>query len=584
MGFRHAVIVVGGGLSGLRAALEARKNGLDVAILSRVHPVRSHSIAAQGGINAPLGNAPDGRDDNWEKHAFDTIKGSDYLADQDAVEIMTKEAANIVYEMEHWGTPFSRTEDGRIAQRPFGGAAFPRTCYAADITGHALLHAMYEKSVRENIKVYEEYLLLSLVKNERACVGLIALNIKTGEILAFEADAVILATGGYGRIYGNSTNAIINTGSGMAAAYLTAGVPLKDLEFVQFHPTSLFGTNILMTEGARGEGGYLVNKNGERFMKNYTPSVMELAPRDIVARSIQTEINEGRGYSAGGARLPDGQGSASGGENAYVYLDLRHLGKKKIMERLPGIRDICIYFAGIDPIKKPIPIQPGQHYSMGGIDTNANGETILPGLYAAGECACVSVHGANRLGGNSLLDTIVFGKLSGRAASNYVQTKAKKEAGGAISSALQKVKDKIRLLEESNGTENPAAIRAELKVTMMENAGVFRERAKLQKGQDSVKQLKERYGRIHPLNKNKKFNLDLVRNIELEGKLILAQIILEGALKREESRGSHFRTDFPTRNDAAWLKHTLAYPEADGPRLEYKPVTITRFEPQERKY
>ncbi|MBI5399029.1 FAD-dependent oxidoreductase [Candidatus Saganbacteria bacterium] len=567
MGLHHQVIVVGAGLSGLRAALAAQQDGLDVAILSRVHPVRSHSIAAQGGINASLANAEGGRDDNWEKHAFDTIKGSDYLADQDAVEIMTKEAPGIVYEMEHWGTPFSRTIDGRIAQRPFGGAAFPRTCYAADITGHALLHTMYEKSVKEEIKVYEEYLLLSIVKHDNACVGIVALNINNGEIIAMSADAVIIASGGYGRIYGNSTNALINTGSGMAAAYLSAGVPLKDLEFVQFHPTSLYGTNILITEGARGEGGYLFNNRHERFMKNYAAKAMELAPRDIVARSIQTEINEGRCYN-----------------NAYVLLDLRHLGRKKIMERLPGIRDICLHFAGLDPINKPIPIQPGQHYSMGGIDTNANGETSLAGLFAAGEAACVSVHGGNRLGGNSLLDTIVFGKLSGHFASGYVKAKKKNAADQALQAELAKVKAKVSRLENSAGKENPAKVRSELKTTMMEEAGVFRTKAKLEAGLAKIKELKERYKQIHLLSKIKKYNLDLVRNLELEGKLALAEVIVLGALKREESRGSHFRTDYPTRNDEHWLKHTLAHHTESGPRLDYKAVTITRFRPQARTY
>jgi len=553
----HQVIVIGSGLAGLRAALEVKKNGLEVAVLSRVQPTRSHSIAAQGGINASLGNASE---DSAESHAFDTVKGSDYLADQDAVEIMTNEAPGIVYEMEHWGCPFSRTAEGKIAQRPFGGAAFPRTCYASDITGHALLHTMYERSVKEEIKVYEEYLLLSIVKNDSACVGLIALNIKNGKIAAMSADTVIMATGGYGRIYGNSTNAIINTGSGMAAVYMTAGVPLKDLEFVQFHPTTLYGTNILMTEGARGEGGYLYNNKGERFVK-------ELAPRDIVARSIQTEINEGRGF-----------------DNAYVHLDLRHLGRQKIIERLPGIRDICLHFLGLDPIDKPIPIQPGQHYSMGGVDTDPNGSTPLPGLYAAGECACVSVHGGNRLGGNSLLDTIVFGKRSGHFASDYVKSKKNSDTSSVLQAELEKVKAKVAKLENSTGKETAAEIRNELKATMAEEAGVFRNKEKLTKGLAKVRKLKARYKQIHLMHKGKKFNLDLVRNLELEGKLELAEVIVLGALNREESRGSHFRTDFPGRNDEQWLKHTMASYSPDGPKLDYKPVTITKFKPQARTY
>ncbi|MCL6581949.1 MAG: FAD-binding protein, partial [Firmicutes bacterium] len=361
----HEVLVVGGGLAGLRAAVEAHDAGCEVAVISRVHPVRSHSVAAQGGINAALANHPDGADDSPERHAFDTVKGSDYLADQDAVEVLTGEAPARIYEMEHWGCPFSRTPDGRIAQRPFGGAGFPRTCYAADKTGHHLLHTMYEQTLKRRIKVYEEWQVLALAVAEGRSYGVVALDLRTGGIESFGAAAVIFATGGGGRIYGHSTNNIINSGSGMAVAYM-AGVPLKDMEFIQFHPTSLFGNNVLMTEGARGEGGYLINALGERFMARYAPKAMELAPRDITARAIQTEINEGRGFPGG-----------------YVHLDLRHLGAERIMERLPAIRDIAINFTGVDPIKEPIPIQPGQHYFMGGIDTDADGATEVAGFYAA---------------------------------------------------------------------------------------------------------------------------------------------------------------------------------------------------------
>ena len=394
----HDILIIGGGLAGLRAAIEAKKAGRDVAILSKVHPLRSHSVAAQGGINAALDNVPAPMKDTWENHAFDTIKGSDYLADQDAVEVMCREGIERVIEMEHWGTLFSRTDDGKIAQRPFGGAGFPRTCYAADRTGHNLLHVLYEQVTGLQIPVYEEWYVLSLIVEQGRCEGVLALHFFEGRIIPIRAKAVILATGGYGRTYLRSTNAVINTGSGCFLAY-QAGVPLEDMEFVQFHPTSLYGTNILITEGARGEGGYLLNAKGERFMERYTPHLMELGPRDIVARSIQTEIIEGRGF-----------------EGEFVYLDLRHLGRTKIMDRLPGIRQIAIDFAGIDPVLEPIPIQPAQHYSMGGIPTNIDGETPLPGLFAAGECACVSVHGANRLGGNSLLETVVFGARAGKKA------------------------------------------------------------------------------------------------------------------------------------------------------------------------
>ncbi|MFH1264397.1 MAG: FAD-dependent oxidoreductase, partial [Planctomycetota bacterium] len=372
---RHDVLVVGGGLAGLRAAVGLSPHW-DVAVISKVHPVRSHSGAAQGGMNAALGNAPEGRDDSPKQHAFETIKGSDYLADQSAVVTMCELAPEMVYEFEHWGAPFSRLPDGTIAQRPFGGAGFPRTCYAADRTGHVLLQTLYEQTVKRGIRVYEEWAAVRIAVEDGQCHGLIVYNLREGRFESVGSSFCVLATGGYGRIYRNSTNALINTGSGIGAAFL-AGVPVKDLEFVQFHPTSQFGTNILITEGARGEGGYLLDRSGRRFMESYAPKAMELAPRDIVARAIQTEIDQGRGFDGG-----------------YVHLDLRHLGREKILKRLPGIREISIDFGGVDPIEEPIPVQPGQHYSMGGVDTDATGKTRVANLYAAGECACVSVHGA----------------------------------------------------------------------------------------------------------------------------------------------------------------------------------------------
>jgi succinate dehydrogenase / fumarate reductase flavoprotein subunit len=562
----HDILVIGGGLAGLRAAIEAKKSGRDVAILSKVHPLRSHSVAAQGGINAALGNAPSPTKDTWENHAFDTIKGSDYLADQDAVELMCRKAMERVIEMEHWGTLFSRTEDGKIAQRPFGGAGFPRACYAADRTGHNLLHTLYEQVVGLRVPVYEEWYALSLVVQGGRCVGALCLHFFEGRIAPIRAKAVILATGGYGRIYLRSTNAVINTGSGTFLAY-QAGIPLEDMEFVQFHPTSLFGTNILITEGARGEGGYLINAKGERFMERYAPHLMELGPRDIVARGTQTEIDQGRGFEGG-----------------YVHLDLRHLGREKIIERLPGIRQITMDFAGVDPILEPIPIQPAQHYSMGGIPTNADGETQLPGLFAAGECACVSVHGANRLGGNSLLETLVFGERAGRKAAEQVG-KEKKILDEMI--FQEHVRTFQAALEEIFGrkAEEPSfLIRDEMKTLMTSRVGIFREESGLLEAREKIQELKKRFLKTGFKQKGLAFNNEFVQHWELEGMLHLAEAIVEGALARKESRGSHFRVDYPKRDDEHWLRHTLAFKTPEGARLDYKRVSITSYPPKERTY
>jgi succinate dehydrogenase flavoprotein subunit len=562
----HDILVVGAGLAGLRAAIELKREGWEVAVLSKVHPVRSHSVAAQGGINAALGNAPIPVKDTWEDHAFDTIKGSDYLADQDAVEVMCREAVERVIEMEHWGTLFSRTADGRIAQRPFGGAGFPRACYAADRTGHHLLHTLYEQVIGLKIPVYEEWYALSLVVNKGRCLGILGLHFFEGKIIPIQARAVLLATGGYGRIYLRSTNAVINTGSGCALAF-EAGVPLEDMEFVQFHPTSLYGTNILITEGARGEGGYLVNAKGERFMERYAPKLMELAPRDIVARSIQTEVDEGRGF-----------------EGAFVHLDLRHLGKEKIMDRLPGIRQIALDFAGIDPISKPIPIQPAQHYSMGGIASTVDGETSLPGLFAAGECACVSVHGANRLGGNSLLDALVFGARAGRKAAQAIETERQSLNKNLFQDRCQDFLDRLQKVFNQKRQEECFRLRDEMKSTMTSQVGIFRKAPELVAARDKIRELKERYNRLGIKQKTLTFNYELIQYLELGGMLQLAEVITEGALARTESRGSHYRTDNPTRDDKNWLRHTLAFQTLDGPRLEYKDVKITSYPPKERTY
>ena len=564
----HDILIVGGGLTGLRAAVGLCEK-FNVGLVSKVYPTRSHSIAAQGGINAPLTNNPDSRDDSWEKHTFDTVKGSDYLADQDAAELMCREAAPIVYEMEHWGCPFSRFPDGSIAQRPFGGAGYPRTCYSADITGHVLLNTLYERAVAKGVKIYPEWFVASLCIEENRCHGVIVLDMGTGELIPVGAGTTFFGTGGYGRVYQHSTNALINSGSGIGMAY-TAGAPLKDMEFVQFHPTSLIGTNILMTEGCRGEGGYLVNNQGERFMQKYAPKAMELAPRDIVSRCIQTEMNEGRGFEH-----PLGR---------YIQLDLRHLGEKKIKERLPGIRQICIDFIGIDPIDDPIPIMPAQHYSMGGIDVDVKCASEVGGFYAGGECSCVSVHGANRLGGNSLLETIVFGKQAAKAIGEDPGVSTRRPDEKALLKARNAVEAKLRKLA-AGGAEKPARLQAELSAVMSEKVGIFRTREELEQALQKLMEFKERYRDAGVTSQARHMNYELIGAVELEYMLEVAHTIILGALLRQESRGSHFRLDFNTRNDRDWLKHTIARLGPDGaPAISFKGVTITRYQPMERKY
>ncbi|MDH5526069.1 MAG: FAD-dependent oxidoreductase [Nitrospirota bacterium] len=552
----HDVVIVGAGLAGMRAALELGP-GVDVAVVSKVHPVRSHSGAAQGGINAALRE-----EDPWENHAFDTVKGSDYLGDQDAIEIMCREAPSDIRQMEHWGVIFSRAEDERIAQRPFGGAGYPRTCYAADRTGHALLHAMYERVMKRGVKVYEEWFLLSLVVEDGVCRGIVALDIPTGQVVTLRAKAVILATGGYGRVYRTSSNGLVNTGDGMAVAY-RAGAPLMDMEFVQFHPTTLKSNGVLITEGSRGEGGTLINAHGERFMKTYAPNAMELASRDVVSRAEQTEINEGRGV------------------DGCVLLDLRHLGREKILERLPQIRDLAIKFAGTDPIEVPIPVRPGAHYSMGGIQADHNGQTPMEGLFACGECSCVSVHGANRLGGNSLLETIVFGRRTGAFVDGFISGRP---LGSA--SAAHAAREEVRIAALVNRPEGERgwALREELGTVMNRDVGVFRDRAGLEHARKRGVDILQRSANLWVMDKSRTFNTDLTEALELLHIIDLAQTIIAGALAREESRGAHFRKDFTTRNDTSWMKHTLALPGEDGPRLDHAPVRFTKYEPQERKY
>jgi len=563
----HQLIVVGGGLAGLRAAIEAKQAGVDVAILSQVHPSRSHSGAAQGGVNAALANHPDAADDSPQKHAFDTVKGADFLADQQAALQMTTDAVPAIYELEHWGCPFSRFDDGRIAQRPFGGAGYPRTCYGADKTGLYMLHTLVQQAYRLQIEMYIERFVCRLIVEDGVCRGVVAYDMTKGGFQEFRGDAVVVAIGGAGRAYSNTTNAVISTGFVSALAY-QAGVPLKDMEFVQFHPTGLYTTHILMTEGCRGEGGYLLNKDGERFMARYAPKAMELAPRDITSRSIQTEINEGRGI--------DGKD--------FVYLDLRHLGAEKLAERLPGTRDLAIHFEGVDPVYEPIPIAPAQHYSMGGIDTDVDGATVMEGLYAAGECGCVSVHGANRLGGNSLLETVVIGRRAGAAAARFVQGKA--AGGGAEGAAVAALEAEIAELAAREGSEDAYAIREEMTETMRIHFGIYRERETMQQGLDKLLAMKERLKRAKLRFTGGVWNIDLIRTLELEGMLDMTLATASGALAREESRGSHSRLDFLTRDDERWLKHTLAHyqPGGGAPKLDHKPVELGLFEPEERKY
>ena len=536
----------------MRAAVAAPSD-LDVAVISKVHPVRSHSVAAQGGINAALGE-----NDSWEAHAFDTTKGGLYLGDQDAIEAMCREAPDDILELERMGVIFSRDDRGRIAQRPFGGAGFPRTCYAADRTGHAILHAMYEQLLKRRIAVYEEWYVTSLIMEDGACRGVVAWDLVHGGLQAIGAKAVILATGGSGRVFLTSTNAVINTGDGVALAY-RAAVPVADMEFVQFHPTTLKGTGILITEGARGEGGYLLNTLGERFMKTYAPQQMELATRSTVSLAIGQEIVEGRGV------------------DGCVLLDLRHLGRQRILERLPQIRQLAIEFAGLDPVETPIPVRPGAHYQMGGVRTNQWAETGVAGLYAAGECACVSVHGANRLGGNSLLETIVFGRRAGIRAGEYARTVTPR---ALTTDQLSIEQDRVQRLLTQEGPVRAWQIREELGQVMSLNLGLVRTHNSMSDAISAVEALTHRAAALTVQDKGHVFNTDLVQAFELQSLLDVAETIVVSALARQESRGAHYRSDFPARDDQHWLRHSLIQRTPEGPALTYQPVTVTRFQPK----
>lgn len=567
---QHDVVIVGSGLAGMRSALEICKD-LDVAVLSKVYPSRSHSGAAQGGIAAALGNS---QSDSWEEHMFDTVKGGDYLNDQDAVQEYVRAAPRVIYELEHMGCVFSRTPDGKIAQRSFGGHSKPRACFAADRTGHAILHALHEQLLKnsKSIKIYSEWYMHSLVIEGDRCNGVVVSDIRTGEVEVIQAKAVIFCTGGYGRVFKITSNAFASTADGVMAAF-NAGIPLEDAEFVQFHPSGLYRQGILFSEAARGEGGYLTNGKGDRFMETYAPSRMELAPRDIVARAEQSEIDEGRGVNGEG----------------YINLDLRHLGEKRIMERLPQIRQLGIDFIGVDCIKEPLPIQPTAHYSMGGIPTDKFGQVIvdaertpMKGFFAAGECSCVSVHGANRLGTNSLLEAVVFGERAGKSALQYAQN----VDFGHINESPEKTKV-LKMFEEifqRDGTESYNDIRDEMKETMMVQCGVFRDQEKLKKCISVIKDLQSRFKKGKVTDRGKLFNTELYEIIELGNMLGMAEIISTAALERKESRGGHFRTDFPKRNDEQFLKHSLISKKGDDLDLKYKSVTITKYQPKERTY
>jgi succinate dehydrogenase / fumarate reductase flavoprotein subunit len=573
---KHDVVIVGSGLAGLRAALEASKIA-DVAVVTKLFPTRSHSGAAQGGIAASLAN--ESPEDNWEFHMFDTVKGSDYLGDQDAIYQMVTQAPEVVIELEHMGVPFSRTKDGKIAQRKFGGhtlnhgeKAALRACYAADYTGHVLLHTLYEQCVKHNVRFYSEFFATQLIMRDNAARGVIAWDIRNGGLHAFYSRAVMFATGGYGRAYSVTSNAHSNTGDGLSLT-LREGLPIQDMEFVQFHPTGFYPHGILVTEGARGEGGHLKNDQGRRFMEDYAPSLMELAPRDMVARAIQSEIDAGRGI----------------GGKPYVYLDLTHLGKDLIKERLPQITDLAMNFVGVDPTLAPIPIMPTAHYSMGGIPCNMHGQvtmdekrTVVAGFYAAGECACVSVHGANRLGTNSLLDAVLNGRVTGRTITRDIKNLEWADLPDDFDGKSHK---EVEFLFKASGKEKVAAIRKDLQESMMKNCGVFRNEADLKKQTEKVRECEVRYKNITIDDKSEKFNSDLTEAMELGHLLDFAETIVQGALNRTESRGGHFRKDFPKRDDAKFLKHTLAWKTPEGIRLTFeKPVVITNYQPMERKY
>jgi succinate dehydrogenase / fumarate reductase flavoprotein subunit len=563
--FTHDVAIIGAGLAGLRAAIAAAEidGKLDIAVISKHHPLRSHSVCAQGGTGAVMREK-----DSYDLHAYDTVKGSDFLADQDVVEFFVRQAPKEIVLTEHWGCPWSRTSDGKIDQRAFGGHTFPRACFAADMTGFHEMHALYGKaSSYGNIRFYDEWFATSLIVENNTAIGLTAIEMRTGEMHGFGAKSIVMASGGHERIYEFTTFSHTTTGDGMAMAY-RAGAPLEDMEFVQFHPTGLLPSGVLITEGARGEGGYLVNADGERFMKKYAPEKMELAPRDVVSRAEQTEILEGRGLK--------------GPYGPYIAIDLRHLGEEKINLRLPLIRDVAIKLGGVDPVKEPIPIRPAAHYSMGGIKANIRTETPITGLYASGECSCLSLHGANRLGTNSTSECLVFGAVSGEEAAKHAM-----KAGFHDIPQVKLMDEEKRVFDKVLGSEGPETvpgIRDEVRRIMNEKAWIYRRGDQLESGLKEMRNLKEKFKKIRVNDKGRPFNTGMLNALQLDYMLELAEVTMASALPRNESRGAHSRTDYPKRDDQNWLRHTLAFCTTDGPRLEYLPVTITRWQPAARTY